>query len=117
MTAGDLIHRVTIQTRTETDDTHGGFTTTWAAAQSRIACRVESLAGRDLERARQIDPRASHGVTLVFWRNYPTELDGGRARLVWHDDGAGGERTFEIIEPPREIEPRRLLSVTVKERQ
>lgn len=115
MDAGALIHRVTIQSATVASDGHDGLTVTWAdTARRRIAARVVPLAGLDLDRARQIDPRASHEVTLRFWRDYATDLAGGRAQVILHD-GAVGDRTFEIVEPPREIEPRVALAMVCKE--
>src|SRR3990167_4883684 len=115
MQAGDLIHRVSLQTRTETSDGHDGFTESWTTVQTRIAARVAALAGRDLERARQIDPRASHELHLRYWRAHNDDLDGGRARVIWHDDGAIGDRTLEMVEPPRETEHRVSLAATCRE--
>lgn len=114
MTAGDLHHRLTILNRSEASDGHRGVTESWPAVRSRIAALVAPLRGAALERARQVDVRASHEVTVRWWRTYVDELDGGRARLVWHD-GAVGNRTLTIVEPPREIEPRQFLSFVVKE--
>lgn len=115
MSAGEYRQRVTIQNRTETDDGHGGFTEAWTAVQSRIAARVQELSGRDLERAKQIDPRATHDVTLRYWRAHNSDLDGGRARLIWHDDGALGDRTLELVGPPVESEHRTVLVLTARE--
>src|SRR3990167_5409544 len=115
MQAGELIHRVSLQNRTETPDGHDGFTESWSTVQARIAARVVQLSGRDLERARQIDPRASFELRLRFWRTYNDDLDGGRARVIWHDDGAVGDRTLELVEPPREVTPREMLAMTAKE--
>ena len=115
MRAGELIHRVSLQNRTETDDGHGAADDTWSTVQARSAARVVSLSGRDLERARQIDPRASHEVHLRFWRTHDTDLDGGRARVIWHDDGAIGDRTLEIVGPPVEAAHRESLVLTCRE--
>lgn len=109
MTAGELIHRVSIQTRSEASDGHDGVVESWTTGQARIASRVVGLAGRDLERARQIDPRASYEVTLRYWSAYNDSLVGGRARVIWHDTGAIGDRTLEIVGPPRETEHRATL--------
>lgn len=108
LTAGELRHRVTIQARAETSDGHGGFTDpTWSTVRSRVAAKVRPLAGRDLERARQIDPRVSHEVTLRYWRDYPTDLDGGRTRLLYHpSSNSSDDRTFEIVTPPIDVEER-----------
>jgi len=115
MNAGRLIHRVTVQTLTEASDGHDGLVPTWTDSDRvRIAARVEPLNGRDLDRARQVDPRASHSVTLRFWSAYGTDLKAGRSRLVFHD-GDVGDRTLEIVEPPREVEPRVSLVMTCKE--
>lgn len=115
LAAGSLRHRVTVQTLSETSDGHDGVVQAWATARSRVAAHVEPLQGRDLERAHQVDARASHRVTLRFWRDYGTDLASGRSRLVYHDDGAAGDRVFEIVEVPREVQPRVALEMTVKE--
>lgn len=115
MHAGDLPHRVSIQTRAEVDDGHGGFEETWTTVQARIAAKVIELDGRDLERARQIDPRATHTVRLRYWRAHNDALKGGRAQVIWHDDGGIGDRTLEIVVPPREVEHRVRLELTCKE--
>lgn len=115
MTGGELRHRVTIQNRTEISDGHDGFTESWTAVQSRIAGWVRPLAGRDVERARQVDPRATHELVLRFWHAYGSDLDGGRARVIWHDDQAQGDRTFELVEPPRELIARERLVMLCRE--
>lgn len=117
MTAGDLRHRVSLQTRTSTDDGHGAFDEAWSTVQSRVAAQVVALVGRDLERARQIDPRATHEVRLRFWRAHNDTLKGGRAQVLWHDDGAVGDRTLEIVAPAREEGLREWLVLTCKENQ
>lgn len=104
MDAGALRQRVTLQARTETSDGHDGLTETWAnVSPIRRAAKVEPLQGRDLESAKQVDPRISHKVTLRYWRAYPDDLDGGRARLVYHDVN---DRTFELVSPPIDVAER-----------
>lgn len=114
MRAGELRHRVSIETSVETSDGHDGFSQAWETVKARIPARVLALSGRDLISARQIDPRASHEVRLRFWRDYVTDLANGRARLIWHD-GYTGDRTLEIVERPRETVARRQLDMTCKE--
>lgn len=93
--------RVSIETLTETDDGHGGFTQAWTPLRRRWSAAVKPLAGRDLERARQIDPRVSHQVTFGYWRAYQDDLNGGRVRLVYHPTAVStADRTFEIVGPP-----------------
>lgn len=115
MIASDLIHRVTIQTSTETSDGHDGLVSTWAnTSRTRVPALVAPLSGRDLERARQVDPRASLRVTFRWWSTYVADLAGGRARLLFHD-GAIGDRTLEIVEPPQEAVYRVSLVMTCRE--
>lgn len=105
---GELRQRVTVQVRTETSDGHKGFTEAWANVPPvRRAAGVKPLAGRDLERARQIDPRISHEVRLRFWREYRDHLDGGRTRLLYHPTAdSSDDRTLEIVSPPVDVEER-----------
>ena len=106
--AGELRHRVTIQSIPEIDDGHDGFIDgPPVTVQARIPARVKPLIGRDLERARQIDPRLSHEVTVRYWRNYPTDLAGGRTQLVYHAPSA--DRTFEIVSPPVDVEEAHIM--------
>jgi SPP1 family predicted phage head-tail adaptor len=104
--SGKYLHRVTVQVRTETEDGHDGFTESWDDVRPiRRSAQVRPLAGRDLERARQIDPRISHEVTLRFWRGYRDDLDGGRTRLVYHPtNDSDDDRTFEIVSPPTDVD-------------
>jgi SPP1 family predicted phage head-tail adaptor len=101
---GRLRHRVSIQARTEVSDGHDGYTETWATTRSRWAAMVEPLIGRDLERARQVDPRISHRVTFRYWRAYRDDLDGGRVRVVYHPTSlSSDDRTFEVISAPVDV--------------
>ncbi len=114
MFAGDLRDRVTVQLRTEQTDGHDGLLEAWLPVHSRIPAKVVPLMGRDLERARQVDPRISHEVALRYWRAYPQDLDGGRARLVYHDTPR--DRVFEIVGPPVDLDERHdELRVTCRE--
>jgi len=103
--ASDLRQRVTIQARTEAES-HGSYTETWpTVVRSRVSSRVRPLHGRDLERARQIDPRISHEVVLRYWQRYQADLDGGRVRLVYHPTSDNtDDRTFEVVSPPVDVD-------------
>lgn len=102
LATGDLRQRVTVQRRIDTSDGHDGFTETWTTVNpARRSAQVLPLEGRDLERARQVDPRISHQVTLRYWRAYQTDLAGGRTRVIYHDVT---DRTFEIVSPPLDVE-------------
>ncbi len=102
VSAGDLNDRVTVQVRSEVSDGHDGLEVAWPPLYRRIAAQVVDMDGRDLERARQVEPRATVEVTVRFWRNFRVDLDGGRARLVHHD--VATERVLEIVAPPRDLE-------------
>lgn len=102
MRGGELRQRVSILAATETSDGHDGKVKAYGTTvRRRIAANVQPLQGRDLERARQIDPRLSHLITLRYWRDYVDELKGGRNRIVYHDLA---DRTFEIVGPPVDTE-------------
>jgi head-tail adaptor len=103
MHVADLRHRVTVESRTETAS-GDGVIETWSALRDRVAATVKPLQGRDLERANQVDPRISHLVTLRYWQAYRTDLDGGRARVVYHPSSNPDEdRVFEIIGAPIDV--------------
>ena len=114
MKAGELRHRVSIQKRTEESDGHDGVTESWLTFRHRVSAKVVQLNGRDLERARAVDPRASWEVTLRYWHTYSETLVGGRARVLFHD-GRTGDRQLEPVEPPRETEYREALVMLCKE--
>lgn len=105
VTAGALRQRVSILARTEASDGHDGLVETWdTVVRTRMSARVKPLQGRDLERAQQIDPRITHEVTFRFWSDYPADLDGGRARLLYHPtNDSSDDRTFEIVGAPMDI--------------
>jgi SPP1 family predicted phage head-tail adaptor len=109
--AGELVHRVSIETPAERSDGHDGSEVTWSPVRRRIAARVTPLSGRELERARQIDPRATHEVRVRYWKAAVVEFT-ARERLVYHDTF---NRVLELVEPPREVEPRVLLAAICRE--
>lgn len=112
--AGRLHHRVSIEVPTQVSDGHDGYAKdTWAPARRRIAGRVDPLVGKALDRARQVDPRAGHDVTVRYWTGWRAVFS-QRARIVWHDE-PNGTRVLEPIEPPRETEARVTLTVACRE--
>ena len=114
--AGAFPHRVSVQVRTEASDGHRGLTETWATRHRRWSARVVELSGRDLERARQIDPRIAIDVRLRFWSAYREDLDGGRTRLVYHPTADSDEdRALDIITPPAQIVDREEVQVLCKD--
>lgn len=105
--AGEYRHRVSIKARVETKSgTNAAMTETWpTTTRSRKSALVRPLSGRELERAQATDGRITHEVRFPFWRDYRTDMKGGRARLVYHDGPT--DRTFEAVTPPVDVEERR----------
>ncbi len=113
LNVGEMRHRVTVQALAQVDDGHNGFTDAWSALHRRVAACVQPLQGRELESARQIDPRISHDITLPYWQAYRDDLSGGRVQLVYHDLA---DRTFDVVAPPVDIEEKhRWVTVRCKE--
>lgn len=96
MRAGRLRDRITVTGKTEVKTSHFGFDETPVTVASRIPADVEELSGRELERARQIDPRTTHTVRVRF------RDDLAAGQTVTYHDGRRGDRDFEIVAPPRD---------------
>lgn len=109
MRAGELRDRVTIRKKVETSDGHHGWDEDEVIIARRVPARVMELTGRALERAQQIDPRATHGVRIRF----RTDVVSGQ-EAVFHD-GRRGDRVFEIVGPPLDPDRHRMLELTCKE--
>lgn len=106
MRTGALTHRVTIEVPIEVSDGHDGLTAPkWVPVQLRIPAAVRPLQGRDLERARQIEPRTSHEVTTRFWRTYRHDTRGGRCRVVYHGHDLA-DRILEVVAPAVDVDER-----------
>lgn len=98
MRAGQLRHRVTITATAETPDAHFGFDESAVILANRAPAKVLTLDGRELQRAQQIDARATHAVRL----RYRPGVAAGQT--VTYHDGRRGDRAFEIVAPPRDVE-------------
>lgn len=106
MRRGELHHRITIQVPLEVADAHDGLEApSWVPVQWRIPAHVRPLQGRDLERARAIEPRTSHEVTTLFWRNYRHDTRGGRCRVVYHGHDLE-DRILEVVAPAVDVDER-----------
>lgn len=95
--SGSYPQRVTIEMLSEQSDGHDGVVDHWTPIYRRVPARIRPLAGRDLERARAIDPRITHEVAFRYWQAYHTDLAGGRSRILYHDFT---DRAFEIVGAP-----------------
>jgi head-tail adaptor len=106
--SGERRDRVSVQVRTEVPDGHDGFIETWSIRHARWSARVRALTGRDLETARQVDPRVSWEVIFGWWRAFRDDLDGGRVRLLYHPTSESDDDiTLEVVTPPVDVEGRK----------
>lgn len=72
MKIGDLRHRVTIQTPTETQDANGQPIKTFADTAIRY-CAIEPLSGREYERAKAQHSEVSHKITMRHFALTPKD--------------------------------------------
>ncbi len=94
MKAGDLRHRVTIQSPTVTPNAHGESVIAWNTYSVPRSCaNVEQLSGRALWNAQQIQPDVSIAVHLRYVSGVTADM-----RIVWHDGTA--DRYLNILGPP-----------------
>lgn len=110
MKVGDLRHRVEIQTYTEVLDPNGGQNGTWATT-STVWAAVQTLTGRKLELARQIDAEATVEIRTRYCGS------GGSANIT-----VGGRLLFNdrILQPVvviNENERNITLRITCKEKR
>jgi SPP1 family predicted phage head-tail adaptor len=104
MKAGQLRHRVTLQSPTESQTGYGEPTLTWSTV-SDIFASVEPLSGRERWNAQQFQSEATHQVRMRYRSGVTSKM-----RIVW------GSRTFHFMEPPRNTEERNVeLIVLAKE--
>ena len=108
MNPGDLRHRIEVQTYTPVIDPHGGQNGTWATT-STIWGSVQTLTGRKLELARQIDIEASVEIITRYCGTGETAAITHANRLVYND------RDFEIITIVNENERNIMNRIICKE--
>lgn len=97
-TRGHLRHQLDLEEdkgRSSADTDHGDHVPDWRPI-GRVYASVTPLLGRELERARQVQPDATHRVEL----NYRPGLT-SRHRL------RRGSRVWHFAEPPRDLDERR----------
>ena len=107
MKTGDMRHRITIQANTPTLDPNGGDVDSWATATT-VWASVQTLTGRKLEIARQIDAEATVEVRMRYCSTTaPTVL----SRLLF------GTRIFEPILVVNENERNIWLLIQCREKR
>lgn len=90
MGAGDLRHQIEVQTYTPAVDSHGGQRGTWATTAT-IWGSVQTLTGRKLELARQIDIEASVEIRTRYCGS------GGVSGITHANQLVYNDRILEII--------------------
>jgi len=84
MKAGQLRHRVTIQSRTTARDAHDDPIATWSTVV-KVWASIEPLNARELILAQQVESNVTHKVTIRYRSGVTSAM-----RVVF------GSRTFEI---------------------
>lgn len=100
--AGLLRHRVSYVEQAETKTERGGYDVGLTTVYRRVPAQVEPLSGVELQRAAQVDPRQRWKVTMRYLPNVRAEQF-----IVYHR--FDGDRTLEIVEPPRVDEKDRTM--------
>ncbi len=99
-------HLVRVEAPSGTRDAHGNPTNTFSLA-GEVWASIESLSGRELYQARQIEARATHTIRIRWFEGLdPTD------RIVWSDP-RGVSRTFNIhyVANPGEVSYEHVLLV------
>jgi head-tail adaptor len=97
MRLGPLRHRVRVEAPAGTRDAHGNPTNAYSLVGEGWAS-IESLSGKELYQARQVEARASHRIRMRW-------LDGLKPtyRIVWNDP-RGTPRTFGVVHVANPLE-------------
>jgi len=85
ISAGDLRHRLAIQSYSEARDAVGGITKTWTTAIT-VWGSVRPMSGNELAIAKQIDERVTHKIVIRHYSSLDTTY------RITHDS-----RTFNIV--------------------
>lgn len=95
--AGLKRHKITIQSATESADSYGGTTQTWATYTTCWAC-IEPLSGREFFSAQQVNAELTSKITVGY--DSKTSVVTQKMRITYNG------RTFRIVAPPINIEER-----------
>lgn len=83
---GDLRHSITLQTRSTSTDTGGGFTSSFADTRTLFAKIVPKLGNETFE-AGKIDHAITHEVYTRYYSNINFSSGGGKMKISWNDAG------------------------------
>lgn len=94
MRAGDLRRRVSIQTRSTTQDALGQPMLVWADYMTGVPAAIEALSGRELLAAQAVSTEVSHQMTLRYSTLLADPVLVAAMRVVYVN--AGVTRYFNI---------------------
>lgn len=103
MRAGELRHKVTIQSKTESRSDTGQVTYSWSDTAT-VWASIEPLSGRELEFAQAVHSETDHKITVRY------------TALTSEDRIKFGDRTFEVLSVKNPHERNIKLEVMCKER-
>lgn len=83
---GNLQFSVTLQSRTRSTDTGGGFTSSWGTTRTLFAS-VKPANGDDAYKGGRIDHTLTHDVCTRYYSNIDYTANGGQMRISWDDFG------------------------------
>ena len=83
---GDLRYSVTLQSRTRSTDSGGGFTTAWGTTRTLFAS-IQPISGNSPYHAGRIEHDLTHDVYTRYYSNIDYASSGGQMRISWDDYG------------------------------
>jgi len=60
---GEIRHRVDLQTRADTADGSGGFTSGWTTSKT-VSAKIEPVSAREVQFAGKVKARVTHKITI-----------------------------------------------------
>jgi SPP1 family predicted phage head-tail adaptor len=91
--AGDLRHSITLQTRSRSTDTGGGFTSSWGNTRVLFA-KITPISGNNPYSNGRIEHDLTHDIYTRYYSDINYSSGGGAMRISWSDSGVA--RTFGI---------------------
>tara|TARA_Y100001963_G_scaffold157213_1_gene252806 strand:+ start:1069 stop:1440 length:372 start_codon:yes stop_codon:yes gene_type:complete len=83
---GDLRYSITLQNRTRSTDTGGGFTTSWGTKRTLFG-QIKPVTGNSPYDAGRIEHNLTHDVYTRYYSNIDYKANGGQMRISWNDYG------------------------------
>ena len=91
--AGDLRHSISLQTRSASTDTGGGFTSSWSTTRV-VYAKIIPINGSNSYSSGRIDHDLTHDVYTRYYSDIDFSAGGGKMRIAWTDRGTS--RTFGV---------------------